>query len=218
MTPTVLIRHIDEAIIKAIRHQSWIDESVLGITGFSTGVMRRLISNICHLPKASGAYLEVGLYAGATLCAAINNNPTLDAVGIEDFSQSFGKEGISDELDRNIIKYRCEGQRVDIINADCFTIKPRTFLKEFDVFTYDGCHDFAPQAQALPYFFYALADVFVFIVDDFHWSTVREGTAAGFEELKDRVKIEKTWALDGEKQQDDPVFWNGMQIYVCSKV
>lgn len=219
MTPEVAIRHVDEAINKAVRHQSWINESILYITGFSTGVMRRMMSNICHLPKADPAYLEVGLYAGATFCAAFNNNPTLTAVGIEDFSQPFGKDGIREELEENVKRHSGGVRHVEIVNSDCFSYEARAVLNpfQFDVYYYDGAHHYEAQAQALPQFFDVLASPFIFAVDDAHWSSVREGTKAGFESLGDKVKIERKWTLDGEKAQDDPVFWNGMEIYVISK-
>src|SRR2546430_1499714 len=98
MTVDVLIRHVDDSISRALRHESYIDEGVLKITGFATGAQQRLGNNLCHLPKVAANYLECGLYAGATFCAAINNNPDLHAVGIEDYSQPFGVEGIEVEL------------------------------------------------------------------------------------------------------------------------
>lgn len=217
MTPSILIQHVDDSIAKATRHQSWIDESVLSLTGFATGVMRRMVSNICHLPKANPAYLEVGLFGGATFCAAMSNNPTLTAIGVENFSQPFGKEGIRQELEANIEKYRLNARFAKLINSDCFTVRMAEIPLPIDVYYFDGEHSFESQAKALPYYFDALAPLFVFMVDDAHWSSVHEGTIAGFETLKDRVKIEKSWALDGVLPQDDPVFWNGMELFVCSK-
>lgn len=217
MTPEIAIRHVNESITKSLRHESWIDESILHLTGFATGVMRRLVSNICHLPKANPVYLECGLYAGASFCAALNNNPTLTAIGIEDFSQPFGKAGIREELEANITQYTPGARSVQLISADCFQVDISA-LPHVDVFYYDGEHSFESQAKALPYFFESLAPVFIFIVDDAHWSSVREGTSKGFDDLRRRVKIHEHWNLDGAKPQDDPIFWNGMAIFVCSKI
>lgn len=87
-----------------------------------------------------------------------------------------------------------------------------------DFYYFDGEHSFESQAEALPYFFPRLSDTFIFMVDDMNWTSVQAGTEAGFNALGKKVRIEKHWQLVGNKLQDDPIFWNGVGIFVCSKL
>jgi hypothetical protein len=221
MTPSLLIEHVETSIAKALRHESFIDESILGLKGFSTGVMRRLFSNLAHLPKSDPIYLECGLYAGGTFCAAMNNNPRLKAIGVEDYSQDFGDHTIRRQLTDNFARYSLGTREAHLVYQDCFTIDliENGNLEDgesVDMYFFDGEHSFESQAKALPAFIDVLSDVFLFIVDDASWVPVRDGTAAGFEELRDRVVVEKKFELRGEQPHDDPIWHNGVDIYVCS--
>jgi hypothetical protein len=225
MTPDQFAAHVDQSIARALRHDSHIDESILSLTGFSTGIQRRLVSNLAHLPKENPRYLEIGLYAGATFCAAINNNSKLFAVGVEDFSQPFGQEGIRDHLFLNVRTHMAatdEEGDVRILERECFALEPGEIAEAagglIDIYFFDGEHSRESQGRALPHFIDAMAPLFLFMVDDANWATVREGTADGFAALRDRVKIEREWHLVGEKKQDDPIWWNGVSLYLCSKL
>lgn len=216
MTPTSLILHVDEAIEKALRHQSWIDKEILDIKGFATGTMRRMFSNLCHLPKVDPVYCEVGLYCGATFCSAINNNPSLTAIGYEDFSQDFSATNIRGQLEANVEQFKAGAKSVTVIDGDFFS-EPLPVLP-VDAFYYDGAHDYSFQRQALIRIFDSLSDLSLIIVDDFSWSCVRDGTRDALAELKDKLRVEKEWIMVGTKPQDDPIFWNGLAIFVCEKI
>jgi len=217
MNAEKLIYHVEDSIARALRHQSWIDASILDINGMSTGVMRRLISNICHLPKAKPSYLEIGMWAGASFCAAINNNPTLSATGIENFSQPFNNKNVRAELEINIARYRSGAREVRCVDADCFCAPIKT-TGPFDVYFYDGEHSFESQAKALPHWLHTMADLFLFMVDDTNWPCVHDGTEAGFKALEGKVRVLKQWTLKGEVADNDPVWHNGMELFVCEKV
>lgn len=218
MTPTSLILHVDEAIEKALRHQSWIDKEILDIKGFATGTMRRMFSNLCHLPKSDPVYCEVGLYCGATFCSAINNNPTLTAIGYEDFSQDFSVENIRGMLEANVERYKAGAKSVTVIDGDFFKCDPFGMMPPVDIFYYDGRHDYAFQRNALLHIFDFLSDLFLIIVDDYSWSCVREGTRDALSELKDKVKVEKEWVLSGSRIADDLTWHNQVFLAVCSKI
>lgn len=217
MTPDDYIAHVDESIAKALRHESYIDVEILSCTGFSTGVMRRLISNLAHLPIDEPVYAEAGLYAGASVCAAMNNNPTAHIYGIENFSQDFGNPTIREQLERNIERFRGGAKSVTIINTDFFSLDLSLIEHPVSCYYYDAHHNREYQAKALPFFLPALADTFIWIVDDNNWDSVRLGSADGIRECGNEIRVEKQWNLSGEKLQDDPIFWNGMAIYVISK-
>lgn len=166
---------------------------------------------------ANPVYAEAGLFGGATFCSAINNNPDLTAFGIEDFSQDFNDAKIREHLDSNIEEYRVDAREVVIINQDFFNMPLSLITKSVTVFNYDAVHSFSAQRDALPFFFAALDDLFVYIVDDFAWVPVREGVRDGLKMLDGKLRVEREWMLEGEKKQEDPVWHNGVFVAVISK-
>ena len=210
----IAVDHINQSITQALLGESHFHEGVLDIPGFATATMRRLISNICHVPDIT--YLEVGTYCGATFAAAFSNNP-ITAYGIDNFKQDFGRPDVRQQLQLVLAAYSDGDCDVDFIEGDCFDSE---IIEELggdiiDIFYYDGEHDIESQADALPTYIHLLAKRFIFIVDDMNWEPVRTGTEEGFVRLGKQVKIIHEWHLKGEKHQDDPVWWNGMSIYLC---
>lgn len=207
MTAAEMISHIEDSIAKALRGESFLDPSVLDIKGFATATQRHLVSNLAHLPKADPCYLEVGLYAGATFCAAMSNNPDLNAFGIEDWSQDFGDKTIKAQFGKALQQHASVQQHLDmlkgraicVIEEDCFAMNNAIFKEAVDLYYYDGSHDQSAQAKALPHFIDQMADVFIFLIDDYAWEPVREGTIDGFNALKGRVFIEHAWVLRDRK-------------------
>ncbi len=216
MNKEQMISHVDEAVARTLRHEAYIDASVLEIGGFSTGMMRRLVSNLAH---GLNNYCEIGLFKGGTFCAAINNNPELFATGIENFSQDFGQHGVREELLSNIANHK-GNTNIDIRDEDCFGFPAIHFFppRSQDMLLYDGHHDQEYQAKALPHFFDAMAPVFLYAVDDYSWPTVVNGTNQGFSALAGKAKIEKDWLFYGKKTNEDPEWWNGFAVFCCSKL
>lgn len=216
MTKETLIAHVKQAIEKASAHASWIDASILDLNGFSTGVQRRLVNNLVHLPKADPVYLECGLWKGSSFCAAINNSPTLHAYGVEDFSQPFAQNNVKEELEANVERYKSGARSVTVFNADCFKLDLDKIDRPVDVFYFDGEHSYESQFNALRYYLYAMADLFVFMVDDFQWVPVSTGTRDSLESLKDSVTVEQEWILS-DGVPDGPNYHNGVAVFVISK-
>lgn len=212
----ILGGHIAESIGRALLGESYLDPDVLKINGFATSAMRHLFSNLCHVKDA--AYLEVGTLCGATFVAAFNNNP-IHAIGIDNFSQPFDQTEVRRQLRENIERWSGSAKSVEFKDVDCFANVPaESFGRPIDIYYYDGEHSYDNQARALPAFFHVLADQFIHIVDDFQWDDVKRGTEDGMKALHPYLKIEQEWHLDGERMHDDPVWWNGVAIYLCSKV
>lgn len=217
MNKEEFISHVDNSIVNALSAESNLTEEILKIRGFSTPTIRHLFNNLCNI---KGQYLEIGLYCGATFCASFNKD--LTSVGIEDFSQNFGVDSVERELMDNIerAKLSQEPRMVATENRDCFKtnwLNEQPPTGNFNILFYDGEHSKESQAKALPHFLDNMADRFLFIVDDFAWTPVHEGTEIGFQQLKDRITIEKEWKLKGKKDHDDPIFHNGVGIFLISK-
>lgn len=212
-----LTDHVTESIKLAIQGQSFIDDRVKAMRGFATRTQRHLVNNLARGPIAT--YLEVGLFAGATFCSAAINNTALHAFGIENGSQDFnsGQDVINGELTQNLAGLRKDRDaKWKLYIGDCFQHQEK--LPAIDFYYYDGEHSEESQAKALPHFFDRMADEFIFMVDDTNWPFVAAGTEKGFKALEGILKIEERWHLQGQGIDSDPVWWNGVDIFVISKI
>lgn len=206
------VDHIEKSIERALAGQSNLTESELSVGGFSTPTMRHLFNNICNI---KGNYLEVGLWMGGTFVASFNKD--LTSIGIENYSQDFGVVGVKDILEANIGKHVGNAKEVYTHFTDCFTMDRSVLPKDIDIFFYDGVHHEFEQAMALPTFIDNMADTFIFLVDDANWKQVFDGTNKGIESLKDRINVDKVWALRGYQLENDPVWHNGVLVYLINK-
>ena len=205
--------HIETSIQKALKGESNLTESELSVGGFSTQTIRMLVNNICNLEN--GVYLEVGLWMGGTFISSFNKG--LTSIGIENYAQDFGVVGVKDILEDNIDKNKGRAKEIQLHFTDCFTIDKSLLPKNIDIFFYDGVHHEFEQAMALPTFIDNMADKFIFLVDDANWKQVFDGTNKGLESLKDRINIDMCWTLRGYQLENDPIWHNGVLVYLISK-
>ena len=204
--------HIETSIQKALKAESNLTESELAVGGFSTPTMRHLFNNICNI---EGTYLEVGLWMGGTFVASFNKG--LTSIGIENYAQDFGVVGVKDILEANIDKHQGNAKEIQLHFTDCFTIDKSLLPKDIDIFCYDGEHSRENQAKALPYFFDNLAHRFIYLCDDFNWERVSMGTNQALGGLSDKIEIEYCRILRGYHLNDDPVWHNGLAVYLIKK-
>jgi hypothetical protein len=208
------IQHIEKSIADAVAGKSNMTAEIFQIRGFSTMTIRRLFHNLCDI---DGTYLEVGLFCGASFCASFNKNCT--SVGVEDHSQDFsaGFDNVKQELKENIIAFQHLAKDVKVHYADCFAMDI-SVLPKIDIYSYDGWHSEEHQAKALPYFFERMNDKFIWVIDDTNWDYVASGTKMALESLKDKIHIEKEWELRGSYLNNDPIWHNGVKIYLINKI
>lgn len=217
MNVSDLCLHVNNSITRSLRGDAICDSSAFEIKGFSTPTIRRLFSNLCRIEKENPTYLECGLFCGASFCAAISNNPTLIAYGIENFSQDFSEEDVLGQLKNSYDKYKSSESQYLIFDS-CFEMSKSIIDKQIDIFFFDAEHSEESQAKALPYFLDCMSDNFIFVVDDTNWESVRKGTLGGFVEIADKITINAEWHKSGARIQDDPIWHNGVSIYVISRV
>lgn len=207
------VDHVDDSIARALRGEAYFDSEVLDVLGFATPTMRRMFSNLCHMEGLT--YLECGTYAGATLSAATNNNP-VRAIGIDNFCQTWhpGRD-IKAEFTANKDRF---APASSFIEGNCFNPACLASVGTgIDILYFDGDHTHDAQARALPYFLNALADTFLFIVDDYNWPDVKNGTEDGLNAVSSKASVIRDWQLIGEAHQDDPVWHNGIALFLCKK-
>ncbi len=218
MTPYLTADKIINAIGRARKHDSIIDQRILDIKGFSTGVQRRLISNLCELAPV---YLEVGAYFGGTACAAINNKAGQVAYLYEDGSQPFGEENVLETLHENLDNTgRGDNSAVWFVQGDFFNEDLDRFDLPIDIFFYDGEHTRLRQGMALPFIFDKMRSTFLYIVDDIDWPDVAAGTCDAFNLLEGErraMNVIHSWVLTDNKP-DGPTWHNGMGLFLCEKL
>lgn len=206
--------HIQLSIKRALEGQSNLSPEIHDIRGFSTQTIRRLVNN---LTQGAQTYMEVGLYCGATFCSSFNSNCT--SIGIEDHSQDFsaGFEQVKKELKENVDKFSELAKEVYIHYEDCFKIDKSLLPSGIDMLYYDGEHSAINTAKALPYFLDNMNDTFLYMVDDVRWGSVMAGLIYGFELVNSKCDIIQEFRLYGEQPNDDPIWHNGVALFLIKK-
>lgn len=174
---TALVAALRDAFEQACGESSRLTEAIETMEGMSGRRYRRFANFlISQLPQA--AYLEVGCWTGSTLCAAMHGN-RLRAFAIDNWSM-FG--GPIQEFLRNVAN--CDSADVDfnMLTADFRNVNYHS-LGRFNAFLFDGPHSYQDQYDGLVLAQPALASEFVFMVDDWNWSQVRDGSFAAVRDL-----------------------------------
>ncbi len=183
---TALAESVRAAFERATVGEAMPDPGVLKIRGMSGKRYRLFISNLVRSLR-DARYLEVGVWAGSTLCSAIAGN-SIRALAIDNWSQ-FG--GPTEEFLANLSRFKGKEAQVSFLEADFRTVDFTTVGKH-NIYLFDGPHKQQDQfdgiAKALP----ALDDEFVLIVDDWNWHDVREGTLRALQilRLSTRLRID----------------------------
>lgn len=174
------------------------------IAGMSGGSARRLL-NIVVSSVPDAKYLEIGLFHGSTFIPALYNNKFAHACGIDNWSQ-FG--GDRNEVVANLKSNNIDDTKVDVIDADCWTVK---LSGTYNVYFYDGPHGYEDHKKALTHFKNNLDKTFVLIVDDWDGENARNGTKDGLEACgMTIIESKELWPPNGS--MDSTTWWNGLFI------
>lgn len=87
---------------------------------------------------------------------------------------------------------------------------------------YDGNHTNESHYKALLHYYNCLDDVFIFIVDDWNWKDVRDGTINSIKKLNLKVLYEKEIRLTWDNShtpnlQAKNTWWNGIYVAILQK-
>lgn len=173
----LLAAAVKAAFDDAMEYKGKLSEQVLTIQGMSGKKYRYFINNLVEKLQ-SPRYLEVGSWAGSTLCSAIYKN-AVTAVAIDDWSQ-FG--GPIDQFFRNLAESCSVDTKVSVLSQDFRKVDFKA-LGKFNIYLFDGPHEAKDQYDGLSMALDCLEDEFVYIVDDWNWGRVREGTLASIADL-----------------------------------
>lgn len=124
---------VDAALELSDSGISKISERERELFGLSSTRLRTLLNNLCTKPDTS--YLELGVYKGATLVSALYGNPTVKAIGVDNYKYDEREpkkwapndgiwENIKSQLYDNLKRYKDPNMSV---NTDNITLIEDSF-------------------------------------------------------------------------------------------
>jgi hypothetical protein len=205
---------VETAFQNAENNISKITNDIINIDGMSGTKTRHFYNNLLNMEDAR--YLEIGTWKGSSVCSAMYNNQA-KIVCIDNWSE-FG--GPKSEFLVNFEKFKGENEATFIEN-DCYKVDVST-LPKFNIYMYDGNHTNESHYKALLHYYNCLDDIFIFIVDDWNWQDVRDGTINSIQKLNLKVLYEKeirlTWDNSHTPQpQARDTWWNGIYVAILQK-
>jgi len=165
------------ALRDAIAGKGKLSDFILSMEGMSGKKYRCFINNLVEILQ-NPRYLEVGSWAGSTLCSAIYKN-AVTAVAIDNWSL-FG--GPVDKFFQNLSQSVSAETKVSVLSQDFRKVSFRG-LGTFNIYLFDGPHTYEDQYDGLALALPCLENEFVFIVDDWNWDQVRAGTMAAIADM-----------------------------------
>ena len=198
----------------AENHISKITNDIINMEGMSGTKTRHFYNNLLNTEDAR--YLEIGTWKGSSVCSAMWGNKA-KVVCIDNWSE-FG--GPKSELLVNFEKFKGKNEATFIEN-DCYKVDI-SILPKFNIYMYDGNHTNESHYNALLHYYNCLDDIFIFIVDDWNWKDVRDGTINSIQKLNLKVLYEKevrmTWdnSITPEPELSNN-WWNGIYVAILQK-
>jgi hypothetical protein len=206
---------IERSFQNAENNISKITNDIINMEGMSGTKTRHFYNNL--LDTEDARYLEIGTWKGSSVCSAMCGNKA-KVICIDNWSE-FG--GPKSEFLVNFEKFKGENEATFIEN-DCYKVDVST-LPKFNIYMYDGNHTHESHYKALLHYYNCLDDVFIFIVDDWNWKDVRDGTTSSIQRLNLNVLYEKeirttnndTHSVLGSPEQKE--WHNGIYVAILQK-
>jgi predicted O-methyltransferase YrrM len=151
------------------------------------------------------AYVEVGVFHGASLISAMLGNEGKRFVGIDSFAF---RDATLEKVHENLARFGLTPP--EILVGDAFELVPRGALGDVSigVWYYDAAHSYEAQVEGLRIAEPWLAPGALVIVDDTDWDRVTEAMDAY---LAEQPRARRVLTLDG-KSRGAPQWWEGMQV------
>ena len=209
------IEQIENAIEKALRRESKLTLDALNVPALSSLNIRHLMNN---LGAISTRYLEQGVHKGGLFCSTIFGNDNLQCVTAVDSwaSDKINAEKAEDEFYKNVYLTKPVNCGLHVHHKESFDITANILLceGEIDLYLFDADHSEDSQCRALAHFIPAMANEFIFCVDDYDWADVRNGTERGINETGVEVLFSNIW--EGN-DHDNEGAWNGFAVFLLKK-
>ena len=197
------------------------------VPGLSSPRVRHFLNNLCS--QEGAVYLEVGVFAGSTFCAAIQNNDMEAAYANDNWSQPNlkpARQDIDFPLDEVTVDTFVENLQqnvttetldfdIQVLNGDSSQLDKKDFADhDVNIIFYDGDNSKRKMVEFFEGMKNFTQDVFTLVIDDAN--------------IEDNVRITKEW-IESQNynllyerellndQEDDRMWWNGLYVTVVSK-
>ncbi len=207
--------HIYKSFVNAEAGISKCIPEILKMEGMTGKRTRHLYNNLLDMPDAR--YLEVGTYTGSSLCSAIYKNSPQRVYVVDNWSE-FG--GPKEKFFTNLQKYK-GSVCVDFFEMDFMKLDTNSMPK-FNIYLYDGPHEYKDHVNALSHMLPCLDDLFIYIVDDWNWITIRDATIQAIRSLGLEIVflIQMITTPDNSHPEGDlcsEYYWNGVCVFLLKK-
>jgi predicted O-methyltransferase YrrM len=157
------------------------------------------------------AYVEVGVFHGASLIAAMLGNEDKHFIGIDSFAF---RDATREKVETNLARFGLDVP--ELVVGDAFELVPAGALGDtaIGVWYYDAAHSYEAQVEGLRIAEPWLAPGALVIVDDTDWEHV--GRAMD-DYLASQPCARRILSIDG-KSRGAPQWWEGMQVLVWDAV
>lgn len=220
------IHHIVNSLLNARSEKSKIDtttalgKEIIEYDGYTGTRTRHFYNNICNSDKLENIkYLEIGTWNGSSSMSAAYKNK-ITALFIDNWCQ-FG--GDSNIFKNNMAKFGKESDSF-LLESDCWdVILGELNMGPFNIYLFDGDHSELDHFKALDYYYPVLDDLFIFMVDDWNWPNVRDGTMRAINKLNLRVLFRHEEFISEDDLINMPLhngkktWWNGIGMFLLSK-
>jgi protein O-GlcNAc transferase len=164
-----------------------------------------LLNLAASLLEPEEAYVEVGVYHGASLIASMLGNDGKRFVGIDRFGF---RDASPEKVEANVDRFGVP--RPEILVGDAFELVPGGALDgtRIGLWYYDAAHDYDSQVEGLRMAEPLLAPGALMIVDDTDWEDVER---AMDDYVAAEPRAERILTIEG-KSRGFPQWWEGMQV------
>ena len=153
------------------------------------------------------AYVEIGVFHGASLIATMLGNAEKRFVGIDSFAF---RDASLDRVHANLARFDLVPP--EIVVGDAFELVPTGALGDVSigVWYYDAAHSYEAQLEGLRIAEPLLVSGALVIVDDADWDDVAR---AMDDYIVEQPRARRLLTVDG-KSHGSPQWWEGMQVLV----
>jgi len=175
------------------------------VTNLASENVLALLNHAASLLDDGEAYVEVGVFHGASMIAALTGNDGKRFVGIDSFAF---RDATLEGVERNLERFGVP--KPELLVGDAFELVRSGALEDTRVglWYYDAAHDYDSQVEGLriaePY----LVPGALVIVDDTDWEQVERALD---DYLAEQPRARRILTIDG-KDRGQPQWWEGMQV------
>ena len=196
------------------------------VEGLTSARVRHFLNNLCS--QEGAVYLEIGVYAGSTFCAAVQNNDMVAAYANDNWSQSNlqpAREDINLSLQNvtvdTFVKNLQENITTDSLDFDIQVLKgdssglgKKDFKHDVNIIFYDGDNSEHKMREFFINMLDFTEDVFTLVIDDANIQKNVAITKRFIDAMGLKILYERELLNDLE---DPEMWWNGLYVVVLSK-